>query len=800
MSRARCTHCRSPIPEGAETGPFCCHGCAAVHALLVEQGLDRYYELAGDRPAPAPPAAPPASRAWLEPLAAEARERAGEAGSCRLRLDIQGIHCSACVWLLEETFRRRRAGGAIEVNPALGQVELAYDPERFDPERWVAEVEAFGYRFGPARKRSSARAQELPLRLGLAAALSLNVMIFSVSFYFGLTPADSELFPLFSWLSLLLSTGVVAIGGGPFFRAAWAGLRRGVAHLDLPIAAGILLVYAVSLARFAAGRADLGYFDTLVLFVTLMLAGRYLQERLIERNRRYLLEDDGAEGLVTRRIAGERLETVALARIAAGDRLLVAPGELVPVDAELLDGDATFSTDWITGESDAVAAGSGDRVAAGSFNAGPAAIRVRAATAFSASPLVALLRRPAPRAARGGAHLRLWDRVGRGWVAGVGLAALAGLALWLPRDPERALAVAASILVVTCPCAIGIAIPLARELTLHRLRRAGAFVRDPELLDRLPRIGRLLFDKTGTLTLGRLELADPGALARLGATERETLFNLAARSAHPVARAVAETLDGGEARYRPDLSARELPGRGVEAEVEGALWRLGRAAWAAPASGEPEGATVLSRDGAVLVRCATRERLRPDARRELAALAAAGYEIRLVSGDRAERAAAVAAELGLEATRVHSGLTPEGKRDLVAALDRDDTLFLGDGVNDALAFAAATAAGTPAIDRPVVPGRSDFFLLGEGLAPLAALLAAGRRLRFLTRRLLGFAVAYNLAVVAAALAGLVTPLVAAIVMPASTLTLVTLVVTALAPRRGEEGESAVAPRLAEARP
>lgn len=793
---ARCRHCFQPIPPGAGTEPYCCRGCEAVHALLVEQGLTRYYELAGDRPAPAPP--PPAARslAWLEPLLeAEAALAAGELAT--LRLDVQGIHCAACVWLIQETFRRRRGGARVLVNPALGQVTLTFRRAEFDVHGWLAEVEAFGYRFGPARKSASRASVDLPLRLGIAAALTVNVMIFSVSFYFGLAPADGELFRFFSGLSLALSTIAVLVGGWPFFRSALQGLKRGVLHLDLPIALGILLVYATSLARMREGRGDLAYFDTLNIFITLMLAGRFVQERAIERNRRFLLEDDGAEGLYVRRLEGERLATAPVARVRRGDRLLVAPGDLVPVEARLLDAAAEVSTDWIHGESEPRAVAAGETVAAGSFNAGRGAFHVEATADFADSPLVALLRQPPPRESRRAPFRRFWDRLARGWVAAVATLALAGFTLWLPAGFDRALDVAAALLVVTCPCAIGIAVPLAYELTLHRLRRAGFFVRGEDLLDRLTRVRKILFDKTGTLTLGRLELAEPERLVALDRDARDVAYNLAARSLHPVAQAAAGALAAAGARYDAAAAVTEAAGQGLEWRRADGLWRLGRGEWAAPGSGAGE--TVLARDGAVLAPFATRELLRPDARAEVAALAGAGYEVWLISGDRPEKVSALAAALDLPPGRALAGQTPEQKAAAVAALDAGDSLYLGDGVNDALAFERALAAGTPAIDRPVMPGKSDFFLVGEGLAPLALALAEARRLRRVVTGLLAGSLVYNAGVVAAALAGLVSPVVAAVAMPLSTLALVARTVVALGPgRRGRRSPAPLA--LAEVRP
>jgi len=797
MTTERCLHCRNPIPHGAAT-PFCCRGCATVHALLTAGGLGRYYDLAGESTLP-PPSFPDraASHAWLEPLVEAARSN-GSSPLGELRLDVQGIHCSACVWLFEELFRRAPGAAQITVNPALGQVALRFDRERFEPERWVRDLESFGYRFGPQRKRSTAASRDLPLRLGISAALTLQLMIFSLSFYFGLAPADGELFRLFSWLSLALATGVVVIGGWPFFRGTAAALRRGVLHLDLPIAAGIALVWVSSVARFATGRGDHAYFDTLGIFISLMLAGRLLQERLLEKNRRFLLEDDGIEALVARRIEDDRLVVRPATALRAGDLLLVSPGELVPIDGVLAEpGSATalLSTDWIDGESAPRHVVAGQPLAAGSFNADRRAIRVRATADFADSPLVGLLGASTARSATG-LRGRLWDRLARGWVVSVVAIAALGFLAWWPEGSGAALSVAAALLVVTCPCALGIAVPLAYEITFQRLRRAGAFVRSADLLDRLPNVRRIVFDKTGTLTLGELELAAPARLAELSPRQRDVAYNLAVRSLHPVSRALAAALAPLGAAFEPAAEVVESPGRGLEWRAEDGVWRLGSGAWA---GGAPAEGAVLAHDGAPLVELATRERPRHDAAEELAALAARGYELWLLSGDRDARVRSLGDRLGFNPHRTFAAHSPEAKAARLRDLDHDDTLYLGDGVNDAPAFAAAYVAGTPAIDRPVMPSRSDFFLLGEGIEPLGALLDAARTLRRVVHRLLGVAIAYNLGAVAAALAGYVSPLVAAVVMPASTLTLVALTAAGLrrpAPRRSD----GAAARLVEATP
>ncbi len=780
-------------------------GCEAVYGLLVEQGLTRYYQLAQGKTAPAPEPRKERAYAWLEPLVTRAESIPGPL--CALELDVQGIHCAACVWLMNELFRRQSGGAGLTVDPALGKVRMQWLSGAFDVAAFLRGVEGFGYLFGPSRKRPERSSLDLPIRLGICAALSMNVMLFSVSFYVGLTPEDGDVFGLFTRLSLWLSSAVVVVGGWPFFRSALHGLRRGVLHLDLPIALGIVLVYGMSLAQARGGRGDLAYFDTLNTFVTLMLVGRWLQQRVLERNRRFLLDDDGAEGLFVRREEGDRLATVRAAQVAEGDVLVIAPGDLVPVDAAVLDTDARVSTDWITGEPGERMVARGRELPAGAFNAGREAIRVRAKQAFTDSPLVALLRRAPTPVLADAPHTRFWDRVSRRWVVAVLAVSALGLAMWWPAGPDKALEVAVALLVVTCPCAIGIATPLAYELVQARLRRGGFFVRSADLLDRLPRVRKVLFDKTGTLTLGRLEVVDRAAVTGLTPASRDIAFDLVSRSNHPASRCLSAVLAREGARFTPEARVAEHVGRGLELERDGVRWRLGRADWATEPGASPRPAVLLSgsglaagpvltRDGVPVAFFQLQESVRPDARREVQALQAEGRDVWLISGDTPARVEEMAVALGIPAEHALGGQRPEDKAAAVAKLDAADTLYLGDGVNDSLAFERALCAGTPAIDRPVMPGKSDFFLLGEGLGAIREALRLSMRLRQVVRRLLALAVTYNVVAVSVCLAGWMTPLRAAVAMPAISLTTLFITVWWLSASR-ERAAAAPTPPLRE---
>ena len=701
--------------------------------------------------------------------------RISNASSC----SFDSTSCAACVWLLRELFCRRAGAVDARVNPASGRAELLFDPERCDLRGYLAEVERFGYRFGPPRAARAPHSRPLLVRLGVCAAAAGNVMLFSFSLYAGLGAADGALYPLFGWLSLALTAVAVLVGGWVFFRAAAAALRLRVVHLDLPIALGILLGFAGSLYAHLAHGPERAYYDTVAVFVTLMLLGRFLQERVLERNRASLLASDGVAGMTVRRVAGERVETLPAALVAPGDELLVVPGDLVPVAAIALGGGGVVALDWISGEPERRPVTAGEAVPAGAFNAGTTGLRVAATEPFAASRLHGLI---------GGARDdgttphgpsgAWWQRLGTVYVLTVLALAAAGFLLWLPRGAEAALAVTVAILVVTCPCAIGLALPLAHELVLLALRRAGVFVRQRAFLDRALRVRTVLFDKTGTLTRGGLALRpeSAAALARLPGEARAVAAAMAARSNHPASRALAAALAGVEALPASAAGAlEEVPGRGLRWVRGGSEWRLGRPDFAAPAAagGGPAAAeTWLARDREVLARLTLEEEVRADVPAEIRRLAEAGLAVRVLSGDHPERVRALARRVGLAEESVEGGLDPEAKAARVRDLDRHDTLMVGDGINDAPAFAAAFCTATPAVDRPHLPARADLYYLGDGIAAVARALAAAARLRRVVWANLAFALAYNAAALALALAGLVTPLLAAVLMPASSLTVV----------------------------
>jgi len=593
---SRCLHCGQPLPaqsgRAGARGEFCCRGCQAVHRLLGAAGLERYYEL---RRGPGPPVSEldlsRRDRRWLEPL------EASLAAGGHLELDVQGIHCAACVWLLEELFRRHPGSLRLIVNPALGSLALDFGPE-FALRSFVEEVEALGYLLGPASGEARERASDgLLMRMGICLALAANGMLYAIAIYLGLS--EGPLFELLHQLGYAAALLSVLVGGSVFIRSAWRGLRRGLVHLDLPIAIGIVLAFAGSSYAYFAGSAGPLYVDTLTVFIALMLVGRWLQERVLEGHRARLLRDDGIERLWARRVREGKPELVRVAELGAGDELLLGSGDLLAVEAELLDPEgAELSLDWIDGESEPRRFACGAAAPAGAFNAGDRVLRARALAPFAESGLRRLLRTTPAGAADEAMEGPWWQRISKAYVLGVLGAAGVALGGWwsATHDLLRAFEITTAVLVVTCPCAFGIAVPLAYEITLSRLRNGGLFVRRRGFLDRAARIRRVVFDKTGTLTTGRLGLVDASALEGLGAGARVALLNLASRSAHPKSVALLGALEarawGG---FEAALQVEERAGEGLEARIEGVRYRLGSPTFAAKGKVLPSGQTSSSR-------------------------------------------------------------------------------------------------------------------------------------------------------------------------------------------------------------
>ncbi|MFO0617501.1 MAG: HAD-IC family P-type ATPase [Polyangiaceae bacterium] len=412
-----------------------------------------------------------------------------------------------------------------------------------------------------------------------------------------------------------------------------------------------------------------------------------------------------------------------------------------------------------------------------------------ATEAFASSRLLDLLRVPRAAERYGETESRFEARLARVWVVFVLVAAAAGFGAHLAAgtSPIGALSIAVAILVVTCPCAFGIASPIAHELVLAGLRKRGMLVRSASFLERAARVRRVVFDKTGTLTTGTLELEDRAAITALELADQRALYELAARSSHPKSAAILQAIPQaaqGLRRSPNGTNVEEIEGKGVVGTFDGHTYRLGNPTWLGATGCD----VAFARDDRLLAELSTIEVLRADASAEVRQLASDGVEAWIATGDTRERALDVARKCGVDAQRVRASCSPEDKAELIRELDRDDTLMIGDGMNDGLAIRAASASGTLAVGRTFLAARSDFFLLSAGLGPVRAGLVAARTLRRTLRGNLVWAFTYNAIALGLSYAGWMSPLLAAVLMPISSIVSIALVLRALG-RKGSPWKS-----------
>ena len=757
-----CRHCGTHFEPQEPSDEFCCGGCAFVHQLIHDQGFDQYYNLKGGKvTAPVKSVAfQKRDYTWLTESAATAEAAAGQ-GAAQLDLAVQGISCVGCVWLLERVFSRIPGALRARVRAHPGRIRLEWSPGSCDLASFADTVRQFGYLLGPADATGAAR-NEFSGRTGLCGAFAMNAMAFSLPRYLGME-ADFALAGIFTIAAGVCATLAVLTGGSYFISRAFRSLQSGVLHIDLPIAAGILAAYAGSLAGWLLSVESLLYFDFVAVFTFLMLAGRRLQMAAVERNRGRLL----GEALDANSVRTPDGKPLPLSQLQPGTVFHTNPGQVVPVAAQLIGEEGTVSMESISGEAEPRHASTGGRLAAGSLNIGRTPLALAALETWDAS-----LFRRLREAREDEARHPILDRVLRVYIAVVLVLAVAGFATWLltTGKPEMALQVMISLLVVSCPCALGVALPLADDLAAARMERRGVFVRRAIFWPRLLRVRKILFDKTGTLTLENPVLENPDSLASLKPEARRALLSLTIDSLHPVCRSLIEALgSSGRLDPLPDAEVNETPGLGAWFhDSSGARWSLGRPGWQAPA---PPHSThsdaVFACDGIPLAGFRFRDSIRPDAATQTGLLQKSGFSLHLLSGDRPEKVRTLAAELDIPLSQAHASLSPIEKEAMVRALDRGDTLYIGDGMNDSLAFSAASCTGTPVVDKGLLEAKADFYFLGRSLRFLSGLIATARLRQRAVHRVAAFAVLYNAGAAAICLTGHMNPLLAAILMPLS---------------------------------
>lgn len=776
-----CKHCGTTFKPTPKQQDFCCSGCQFVYALIHEQGLDTFCTIKDTTVAPVSPNVFQASNStWLEALIQEAEQKAS--GTPNLTLEIQGISCTACVWLIDRIFKREPGGLKIEIQPSSGRLEISWTQGAFNGAHFAHTLQSLSYRLGRPGETSGKLGLGLITRLGLCGAFALNAMLFTLPGYLGMDESF-EFAPLFEKLTFLFASLSVLVGATYFIKRAIRSPRQGVLHMDLPIALGIVVAYTESIYAWFTGKPGLMYFDFVSLFIFLMLLRRWIQEITLQRNRSRLLSYNPEPQKVAYWGTADAPETegemLSVEALTEGDQYSLALGETVPVLSRLLSDQASLSFEWINGEPEAQTADKTQTIPAGAVNISTKSLRLEARQPWAESLLARLLKQSPTTQFNN----PLLEKVLKSYIFGVlGIALISGTTwAFLGNNIDTALQVFISVLIVSCPCAIGLALPLAEEMAIASLRKRGVYIKNATLLTRLRTLKTIFFDKTGTLTLETLELKNAEQLKDLPLQTQAILFSLIANNLHPVSRSLREAL----LLLNPSLihahgndCTQEVIGFGLWAQEGNDTWSLGRPGWGAELSQKqtiPNPTTPpcydceLCCNGEPIAHFSFEETVRQDAVAEITDLKNQGLAIHILSGDRQEKINTLSTALGLEPGHAHGTLSPEEKAVYVSNLDNNDTLMIGDGANDSLAFDAAFTRGTPVIDKGLLEHKADFYFLGTSLGGITRLIETTQKRKRCIGTVFAFSLTYNIAAVGLCVSALMTPLLAAVIMPLSSI-------------------------------
>lgn len=675
-------------------------------------------------------------------------------------LVVPTMHCAGCMAKVERSLGRIEGVASARVNLTARQVAVAHHAKVTVPDL-VAGLSAAGFEAQPRGDTVEPVSAVRPLLapLAVAAFACMNVMLLSVSVWSG---ADGTTRHLFHWLSAAIAVPAVLYAGQPFFVSAWGAVRRLTTNMDVPISIGVLLATALSFYETLTGGKE-AWFDGTLMLLLFLLAGRALDAMMRDRARAgvdALLRQApggatvvGADGTTVWLAAGDLVPGLVM-RVAAGERLAA--------DGTLVRGQSRFDLSLLTGESAAVPASEGDTVLAGTLNLeNPVDVRV---TASGTDTTLAEIARLMATAAQGRSrYVRIADRASRLYAPAVHTLALLAFAGWLIAGAGvyHALVIAISVLIITCPCALGLAVPVAQVVAAGALMRRGILVKDGSALERLAEVDRALIDKTGTLTFGR-PVPDPASLAAMDDAAASIVLGLASHSRHPLSQALTRALAARGVHAAALTDVVEIAGRGVEGRCAGLPVSLGR-----PARAEGM-ASALTIPGQPVRLLRFADALRPDCAEALARLAALRVPASILSGDNAAAVAQAAQATGLSA---RAAADPADKLAAIAALQASGAkvLMVGDGLNDGPALAAANASIAPGTASDVGRQAADFVFTGDSLLALPRAIAVSRATMRVVRQNFGMAIGYNLLAVPLAMAGLVTPLLAAVAMSTSSL-------------------------------
>ncbi len=704
-------------------------------------------------------------------------------GISRLELVVPDMHCAGCIGRIERALNGHSAVTEARVNMSTRRVAVQWRSAAAEPAEFVDLLQTAGYASHPFAEREDAaeadrkRSRELVLAMAVAGFAAGNIMLLSVSVWSGASDATRD---LFHWLSALIALPAIAFSGRVFFRSAWTALSARSLNMDVPISLAVILAGAMSLYE-TIGHGDVAYFDAAVMLLFFLLVGRYLDHRTRARAR------DAVSQLVslTARTAAFKLPDGsltprAIAELAAGDIISVAPDESLPVDGVVVSGTSDIDRSMLTGESMPETASAGTRVHEGTTNLS-ATLDIRVEACGGETLLASIIATMEAAEQHKAHYVRLADAAARIYAPAVHITALATFIGWMlvgGGDWHTALLAAIAVLIITCPCALGLAVPVVQVVASGALFQAGIMAKSGDAMERLAAIDTAVFDKTGTLTLGRPHLTGPAALdvEHLGLAA-----GLAAGSRHPLSRAVTAMAAQRGVSPTPLDAVEEVPGSGLLGHRGNQTVRLGSRAWCgeAPGDGNSLENETPSDDGRLelclkvgdsrMVVLRFEDEPRPDAVQTLAALKQRSLKVEILSGDRPGAVEHMARLLGIK--RRQSAVDPVAKARYLQKLAGGGAkvLMVGDGINDAPALAAGYTSMAPSTAADVGRMAADFVFFGDNLSAVATAHTIARRAKALVLQNFGIAAAYNVIAIPFAVLGYASPLVAAIAMSTSSI-------------------------------
>jgi len=798
VARVRCFHCGEPYLDGAfalADRSFCCLGCQTVFSLLRENGLEQFYEL-NSAPGTRIRAASAAAK-WVfldDPAVAEKLLDYADPARAKVTLHLPAIHCVACVWLLENLFKLHPGVGHSQVNFSRREAAITFAPDKIKFSQLAALLASIGYEpqltFGETEKAAPAPWRKKAwLQIGLAGFAFGNIMLMSLPFYFGLNSFNGGWFkPLAGFLSLAFALPVVTYSACDFWQAAWLSLRQRTLTLEVPIVTGLAAIYLSSAYDVLLQRGP-GYCDSLCGLIFFLLCGRLFQKKTYDR----LTFDRDYKGFfplsVVRldRAVSPQAATgapgalrpaevcVAISQLETGDHLILRHGELLPADATLVSGEACLDYSFVTGESEPVACAVGGHLFAGGRQVG-GAIEVETVKPVAQSYLATLWNNEAFRKHSDRDLDSQTNRYSRRFTKIVVGVALAAAVFWIFRDAAKSLKAFTSVLIVACPCALALAAPLTLGTAQRLLARLNIFLKNALVVERMAGVDTIVLDKTGTLTCADVRGVEfvPAAMG-LSAAAADWIGSLARHSAHPQSVRIAKSLSFA---VLPVVGFAETPGCGIEGEVAGRRILLGSPAWLAKrgvAMGDlirPAISVAVAVDGKYAGAFSLENSLRPEVARLIAQLGGL-FELALLSGDN-EREAARFQKLFGDRAILKFNQSPADKLNFIRELQQrgKKVMMVGDGLNDAGALKQADVGVAVVESIGVFSPASDVILDAAELPRLAKVLKFSRSAARVVRAGFVISALYNVVGVSIAAAGLLAPMVCAILMPLSSASVV----------------------------